>query len=127
MNAVLASARTPFTPAQQAAFEQTRQIKAAWRVAAHAKQGTAAQHAAYALLRGRSLDETFAPLVNPNKIANAGGDPLRARHEAENAARRLSVHALAPWADALKDVPVSFGCYKPTAPHPLLDRLTAAA
>lgn len=39
----------------------------AWR--ANPRQGAAA-HAAYAMIRGKSITQTFSPITNPDKLAN---------------------------------------------------------
>lgn len=43
----------------------------AWR--ANPKQGASA-HAAYAMIRGKSLNKTFAPITRPSKLANGHGE-----------------------------------------------------
>lgn len=101
-----------------------RAIKRAWKAHITDTSATAAQHAVYALLRGKALDKTFSPLKNPGKIAAQGGVADRARRDAEWEARRLSTAAWAPFAGLLEGVGTKAGCYL-RAPHPLLDRVEA--
>lgn len=68
----------------EVSFADERELRTAlvkaWR--ANPKQGAAA-HAAYALIRGKSIDKTFTPLSSANKIAsNAAGNPHYGRDAA---------------------------------------------
>jgi hypothetical protein len=131
MSASIAFASAPSvsaTPAERPVLSSEeialrRALHAAWRTAANAKTTTAAQHAAWTLMRGGDIDKAFSPLVHPGKIASASNNPWQARDLAVRAARAGSVHAFAPWADMLKDVPIEWGCYKPDAGHPILSRV----
>lgn len=122
MNAVAMTtpARPPIDPEAVALSCATR---ACWKAHLAGHHATAAQHAAYTLLRGKSLDRAFSPLRRPSKIRGSGGVADRARREAERAARALSVRAFAPFASLLEDVPVKAGCYRDRA-HPLLSRVS---
>ncbi len=125
MNAVLSSAATASTQqADPAVVAQNRAIKLAWLDFIASNPVTAAHHAVYALLRGKSLDKTFTPLVNPGKICAQGGEPNRARLEAEAQARSLSMAAWAPFVSLLEGMPSKYHRYERVA-HPLLDRVTA--
>lgn len=109
---------------QEAALNKA--IKQAWKRFVHETHASADQHAVYALLRGRALDKAFSPLVRPSKILGAGGDPNRARKQAQAAAVSLNVKAWAAFASMLEGVPTRYGCYQ-RQPHPLLDRVAVAA
>lgn len=87
------------------------ELRDAWRICARAKLGTAAQHAAYTLLRKHSIDAAFTPITNPSKIVSNSNDPMIQRRLALNAIVYGHVHAFAPWAQWLKDTPVSGGRY----------------
>jgi hypothetical protein len=130
MSASIAFAIPPSetTPRRALSLEEIalrRALHDAWRAAAHAKTTTAAQHAAWTLLRGGDIDRAFSPLVNPNKVAAASNNPWAARDQALKAARSGAMHAFAPWADLLKDAPIEWGCYKSGSGHPILSRVMA--
>jgi len=125
MNAVVSPSVSSFAHADPALVAQNRAIKLAWLAYIRDNDVTAANHAVYALLRGKSLDKTFTPLTHPGKINANGGDPNRARVEAEAQARALSVSAWAPFVELLEGVPHRFNRYERIA-HPLLDRVGAA-
>lgn len=114
-------AARPVLSAEEVALR--RALHDAWRAASHAKTTTAAQHAAWTLMRGKDIDRAFSPLVHPGKIASASNNPWQARDAALRAARAGAVHAFAPWAGLLKDTPVEWGCYKITEGHPILSRM----
>lgn len=103
----------------------SRAIKKAWKAYIENNHASAAQHAVYALLRGKSLEKTFSPLKNPCKIASQGGVADRSRKAAENEARRLAVSAWAPFASLLEGVATKYDRYE-RIPHALLDRAGAA-
>lgn len=100
-------------------------IKLAWLEHIRTQPTTAAHHAVYALLRGKSLDKTFTPLKSPGKIAGHNGVADAARQNAEAQARRLCLWAWEPFAVLLKDAPVKLNRYERIA-HPLFDRLGGA-
>lgn len=127
MNAVLSSSSSLSTRASvdPAAIAQSRAIKQAWLEFIRTEPVTAAHHAVYALLRGKSLDKTFSPLVHPGKINAQGGVANRARIDAEAQARVLNLGAWAPFASLLSGVPTKYGRYERVA-HPLLDRVEAS-
>lgn len=82
-------------------------IRARWKLAANARTVTAAQHAAFTLLMGRSLERAFTPIRHPQKIVSNGNNPSFARDNALAMVERGRVEAFAPWADLLRDVPLS--------------------
>lgn len=65
--------------------EEYLAFRAEWKAAARAKTLTAADMAAYALLRGKDLRQAFTPITNPTKLAN--GQP--AEHGLDLACLRL--------------------------------------
>lgn len=87
--------------AAEANARQRGQIRAAWRQHAAARQSTAAQHAALALLLGISLDRAFTPITNPVKLAN-GMSPSAGRDTAVAQALSGSAEAWAPFAALLQ-------------------------
>ena len=124
MNAIVSSAVEFSTPrASEATISFNRAIGAAWRAYIQEHHATAAQHAAYALLRGKSLDKTFTSLRRPSKIQAQGGVADRARQAAEWSARQCHVEAFAPFAGLLEGVKVKAGFYQAPAEHPLLSRV----
>lgn len=102
-------------------------IRAAWKTAARAKTATAAQHAAYTLLRGASLAKAFTPISRPNKIQSNGNNPHAGRDAALRAATSGHCAAWEPWASLLKDVPRNRGGWAYEGAHPLLDAARAEA
>ena len=126
MNAVVSPSSLSISrpSADPAVVAQSRAIKAAWLAFIATEPVTAAHHAVYALLRGKSLDKTFAPLVNPGKIQAQGGVANRARVDAEAQARVLNMGAWAPFSSLLEGVPTKYGRYERVA-HPLLDKVEA--
>ena len=107
------------------AIALSKAVKHAWKAYIEQNHASAAQHAVYALLRGKSLEKTFSPLKSPTKIAAQGGVADRARQAAEWSARRLGSFAWEPFAGLLEGVKVGpGGCYD-RVPHPLLDRVGA--
>ena len=125
MNAVVSSSVSSSAIVDPALVAQNRAIKLAWLAFIATESVTAAHHAVYALLRGKSLDKTFSPLVNPGKIQAQGGVPNRARIDAEAQARVLNTSAWAPFASLLEGVPTKYGRYE-RVDHPLLNRAEAA-
>lgn len=83
------------------AFDAERELRhslvRAWR--ADPKQGAAA-HAAYAMIRGKSLNKTFTPISNPNKLVNNSSNPYQGRDSAIEAAKSGSRYAW-KWAEAV--------------------------
>lgn len=110
--------------ASEEAVAQSRAIKKAWLEHIAHQPTTAAHHAVYALLRGKSLEKTFSPLKNPRKIAAQSGVVDGALQGAQAQARRLSIAAWLPFASLLEGVPTKFDRYERVA-HPLLDRVEA--
>lgn len=101
----------------------SRQIGQAWRAFILLHPVTAAHHATYALLRGKSLDKTFTSLRRPSKIQAHGGVVDGVRQSAEAAARAGRVSAWAPFAALLEGVPTKNGRYEPQD-HALFRRVT---
>ena len=125
MNAIaIAASATLRAPLDPQALALNRAIRACWKAHIQEHHASAAQHAAYALLRGQSLDKTFTPLRRPSKIRGQGGIADRARREAERSARGLSTHAFLPFAELLRDVPAKLGRYQDRS-GPLLSRVSA--
>lgn len=122
MNAQIAVAAP--VRASEEAIAQSRAIKKAWLEHIRQNPTTAAQHAVYALLRGKALEKTFSPLKNPRKIAAQSGVVNGALKGAEAEARRLSIAAWSPFASLLEDAPTKFDRYDRQS-HPLLDRVEA--
>lgn len=124
MNAIVSSAVEFATPrVSEATIALSRAIGAAWRAYIQEHHATAAQHAVYALLRGKSLDKTFTPLRRPSKIQAQGGVADHARQAAEWNARQCHVGAFAPFAGLIEGVEVKAGSYQVPAEHPLLSRV----
>ena len=123
MNAQVLTADRPVV--SEAVIAQSRALKRAWRAHIEQEHATAAQHAVYALLRGKSLEKTFSPLKAPQKIAAQGGVADRARQDAEWAARRLSSFAWAPFASLLEGLEVGRNGHYTRVEHPLFDRVEA--
>ena len=97
------------------AFEAQLQLRnafvKAWR--SDAKQNAAA-HAAYAMIRGKSMAKTFSPLQNPIKIAAQNGEMHRGRDEAIYRAKIGFKTAWAWAAVVLKEIGLEhdrYGCY----------------
>lgn len=85
MNAIATLDRT------QAATEQSQEeitlrqaLVRAWRN--NPRQGAAA-HAAYAMIRGKSMAKTFSPITNPTRLLN-GHNPHSGRDDAIRVARQ---------------------------------------
>lgn len=82
-------------------FEAERELRhafvRAWR--ADPKQGASA-HAAYAMIRGKSLNKTFSPIVNKNKLTHNSDNPYQGRDDAAAAAEAGARHAWA-WAETV--------------------------
>lgn len=131
MNTAVSSTATPASPAAARSFPFDRAtwlaVRAAWKSAANTKTATAAQHAAYALLRGASLDKAFSPIRNPAKITSNGNNPHAGRDAAVRAATSGTLTAWAPWAELLKDVPHNRGGWAYEGAHSLLDAARAEA
>lgn len=102
-----------------AQLELRHALVCAWR--ADPKQDAAA-HAAYAMIRGKSLNKTFTPISNPNKLASNGSNPNQGRDGAVEAARQGSRHAW-KWAESiLKEAGIAsdrYGRYSLDA-HPII-------
>lgn len=126
MNAIVSSVVQLDIPrVSEATISLNRAIGAAWRTYIQEHHATAAQHAVYALLRGKSLDKTFTPLRRPSKIQAHGGVADGARQAAEWSARQCHVESFAPFAELIVGVEVKAGAYQSPAPHPLLSRVLA--
>lgn len=124
MNAIVSPNFVSSQPrASEADIALSRSLKHAWKAYIEENHATAAQHATYALLRGKSLDKTFTPLRRPGKIQAAGGVADQARQFAEASARRHSLAAFAPFASLLEGAPVKSGRYQDPSAHPLLSRV----
>ena len=124
MNAIVSSVVRLDTPrVSEATISLNRAIGAAWRAYIQEHHATAAQHAVYALLRGKSLDKTFTPLRRPSKIQAHGGVADRARQAAEWSARQCHVEAFSPFAGLLKGVEIKAGSYQAPSENPLLSRV----
>lgn len=114
------TATVAISPELAARFALHRAIRAAWRTACQAGHPSASQQAAYALLRGQSIEPAFTPLRHPDKIRSASGNPHAARDAARHHAQRASIHTLAPWAVLLKGVPTDSGRYQLPTDHPVM-------
>lgn len=94
MNTILAerpvSQHAPFSAEQLAEFAFRSALVKAWR---STKEHSAAAHAAYAMIRGKSMAKTFSPITNANKLACQGGNPYRAAEEAISTAKSGQAHA----------------------------------
>lgn len=104
-------------------------IKQAWRVHASTRTGTAAQHAARALLLGRPLDRAFTPITNVVKLAN-GMDPHHGRNQALLQAVSGEASVWQPFAHLLEGATIKeqWGRrYYDMASHPLLKQAAEAA
>lgn len=75
--------RDTLTTQEQAARDLRNALVCAWR--ANPKQGASA-HAAYAMIRGKSMEKTFSPITRPTKLAN-GFTPHQGRDQAIWAAK----------------------------------------
>ena len=71
-------------------------IKAAWSGHARARNATAAQHAALAVLLDIPLDKAFTPITNQRKLAN-GARPHQGRDLALSRALSGDASAWSPW------------------------------
>lgn len=105
------------------AFDAQRELRhalvRAWR--ADPKQGAGA-HAAYAMIRGKSLNKTFSPIINKNKLSSNNDNPHQGRDNAAAAAAAGSRHAW-KWAEAiLKDAGIQEDRYGRYAldQHPII-------
>lgn len=76
-------------------------LRKAWKQIANQRQATAAQHAIFTVLSGRSLDRAFTPITNPVKLAN-GMTPSQGREQALAEAMTGSAKAWAPFAELLE-------------------------
>lgn len=128
--AIVTMIQTPATEQATDQFEAQRALRnafvRAWR--ADPKQNAAA-HAAYAMIRGKSLDKTFSPITNPNKLACNASNPHSGRDEACASAQSGSRHAWGWAADALKEAglePDRYGRY-PCKEHALIGAWMAQA
>lgn len=121
MNAVIKSVAT----VSPETIELNRAIKKAWLsfISIPGVQVTPSHHAVYAILRGKSLEKTFPP-----RKYSLNGEPLNVcQLQSEDEARRLTCHALAPFASLLEGCERSSKsytpCYASSETHPLLSRL----
>lgn len=100
------------------------QIRAAWRAHSPARNSTAAQHAAMALLLGIPLDKAFSPITNAAKLSN-GANPNQGRDTAVAVALSGNGNAWAPFASLLEGATSKErwgGLIYDMASHPLLAR-----
>lgn len=115
------------TPEEQLRIAQGKQAKAAWRTwLAKGHLPSAAQLAIYAFLRGASIEKAFAPITNPNKLAN-GQYRWQGRDNALQLAMQRRHQEWAPFASMLEGAqsedlrwPVGAKAYV-AGSHPLLD------
>lgn len=117
------------TPSSQSDRAARAALSAAWKAYANQRQTTAAQHAIFTLLSGRSLDRAFTPITNPVKLAN-GMQPNQGRDTAIASALSGEASQWEPFASLLEGAKVqerwSRRYYDMTS-HPLLVAFEAAA
>lgn len=104
-------------------------LSAAWKAHANQRKATAAQHAIFTLLSGRSLDRAFTPITNPVKLAN-GMQPSQGRAAAIASALSGDASQWEPFADLLEGAKVQerwLRRYYDMASHPLFVAFEAAA
>ena len=137
LNTTTTTISAPAAPSEQdnaprtGAFRFSRDewlaIRAAWKIVAHAKKATAAQHAVYTLLRGASLDRAFTDIRNTNKIASSANNPKYHRDMAVRSATRGVLEAYGPWAHLLDKLPKNRSGWAYEGAHPILDAVRESA
>lgn len=125
MNTSIATQDNTIHAAGADQFDSERNLRnafvKAWR--ADPKQNAAA-HAAYAMIRGKSLDKTFSPITNPNKLACNSLNPHAGRDEACRLAQAGAKHAWGWAEEALAAAGLELDRYGRYAikDHPLIDQ-----